>query len=1826
MSDDKKINVQVGLVNSAEFTRQAEQMGKSVHQAIGEVVKGEDGLSNFERAATRAMKAAFNETQKLHGALGKTADEVKRLEKMMLDFGRHNQTLRALASGGPTAAINSAARRGMTAQARLDPIYQLDETEKVLLDIQKRRVAHFQRLLKQEEAARARGDMSGVRFQGVRDAGGNLIVNPASDGVKRRNAAAYNEIFGLGINTKVGKNGKTSPEYQNLIDYVEQERLAYTRTALAAERKFNDQRRKDNAEAATARLTDLRREREARIKEERRFFADSRKQFTGVDDAERNRRANLLIDQAVRRQATDGASTGTQRRVREALEADLNTVNARTASKQQFARDTQSRQTPGERGVAATLDRVTTGGGAGLFAVQGQIMGNYLAMGAILSTFSFLAKFTTELEQALAQVQAISASTDTEMKSLSGTIMTVAGNSRIAAKEVADAAALMAQAGLSARDISSALGPITQLAVGTGTSLAETVDIVTSVMSVFQLQTGEAANVADTLTATMNKSKLGIQQFALGVQYAGNTAAEMGISYNELGAALAGMADNGVRAGSTLGTGMRQLLVDLQSPTKAASKVFDELGLTMDKLDVNSQGLFGVLRNLRDAGFDSADAYEALEVRAAAAYIALTNDLPSVEKLNLEILNTSAASKAAADQMDTLASRGIQFQNVFGTLVYELSGPLRDFLKVALVGLTEFGKVLIWLAPVMKLAFGAAIAAGITFMSVKLYELIKGLRNLPALYQTWKADLAATTALATGNAAAVTAVGTATANTNRIMGMVKWASIIGAAVSMIPLAVEGFMALGKAMGFIKPSADEVQGALNETRNQLASTQQRMDSVSDAIDKLNERSTDLEISQEDINALTAEMTARFSEFGLTIDGNVTKIEQLTGALTELNQKMLELKERQLLQQKQEIFDVVDTAGRTIAGQQINRSGQGNNAARRFYAERGLTGLSPTQNAQLLAATKIATGVLPEGMQGGLYGSRENQLAFSDELLRNDTNLARIANQLTDDIGASAKDPSRQSQLRESLAQIKKLQSDLLPMIEQASLIVTESGKLGITEADLKMNKILTSREYQVTLANARALNADMGRFVNGVVSKGDPLVDEVEALQGGVNTFRGRVNYANNSGDHIVRMIAKAMSISEEEARAKYNATPAAREALAATKLLESNFQSPDYVKKMLAGNTNDADAAKQTIDSLLRISKGKRRDSFSSVQPQLEEAITAYIDSEMQKFDWSLDRADRDANGQLSTQAQARRAARNTELLTEADGFREAFADAYDRRPDGSKSFGGVIETNTRKAARIDAEMKKLMGTVDGQSSPEEIQAVIDLLMVMNSEWEKYTSLAQKAKYDKAKWEDPSVDTAGMLEDHADEIAAHTEQTIEKEQELLRDTRAKLAQKGFEAQKDLLASKLSGYLGQLRIYDDAGFDAAIAEVDKQVAAMVTEAVKAFEIDPNNSERLAQLEPEKKKLIDSIMATVPALYQSVVDGYNKGLVAQAQRTATTARQGADRTEKRISMFGLPTTGLYMNRRASDQAQLSAMGTEVDVAQSVANDFTAQRIAAQDKLRNATADTMAAAEAGLLRQVDLEQQSLDILQQKKDAYEDAKISFMNMGDEIWNVNKLFNIFADGAIMSFADGLSTALESSIADLRDVGQAFENLADDILKTLQKMAAKILAEQILTTLLQMFTSFMMSSPWQQPGYVDPGSMGGAAYPTTGGDVYSTGGSFNTGGIVRAAIGRANPNRDSVLTLVQPGEGILRKSAMDMIGTEAFNEVNARGNRRLSQASAAGAAAFAKKEPDMVNIYLVPKDAVPPTSKKEIVLAVSDDIAKNGQIKQLIQQVAIGGR
>lgn len=333
-----------------------------------------------------------------------------------------------------------------------------------------------------------------------------------------------------------------------------------------------------------------------------------------------------------------------------------------------------------------------------------------------------------DLEDSLAKTQAIAGVTDGTMDKLGVSILKLGSNSRYATRELAETATTLAQAGYSAGEIENLLGAVSRLGTATGTDLRTSVDVLTSALSLWNKQSTDAEEIVNSLTVAVNKTKAEINSIANGMQYAGATAAQMGVSFDETVAAMASVTNAGIKARGSIGTGFRALITELTKPTARLEAELKKVGLSFDDVSISSKGFIEVIKTMDKAGFDTERSLKGLERRAATFYNALRSQLDTYERVVESMGEIDTARAAEEVRLDTLTGQLNKFKNIWTEIFTILGEPFVAVFKTVMKILNELSGVLAKILEKTKSLF--------SFMQSNATRLEQSIGELDAYKQT----------------------------------------------------------------------------------------------------------------------------------------------------------------------------------------------------------------------------------------------------------------------------------------------------------------------------------------------------------------------------------------------------------------------------------------------------------------------------------------------------------------------------------------------------------------------------------------------------------------------------------------------------------------------------------------------------------------------------------------------------------------------------------------------------------------------------------------------------------------------------------------------------------------------------------------------------------------------------------------------------------------------------------------------------------------------------------------------------------------------------------
>jgi TP901 family phage tail tape measure protein len=302
----------------------------------------------------------------------------------------------------------------------------------------------------------------------------------------------------------------------------------------------------------------------------------------------------------------------------------------------------------------------------------------------------------------------------------------------------------LAKAGLDAEGVMKSISPILAVAAADNMELSRAVEVAVSTMAQFGMTTDDFGTIADKLQATANASTTSVDLIGEALSYVGPKAQEAGQSFDDVAAALATLADSGLR-GSLGGTGLARVIESIANEEEKLAG----LGVSTRDAAGGMRPFMDVLEDLgnKTANMSNVDRIrlftDIFEIRGANAAMSLANMRDKFNDVLGTIQNSggTALNKATAVMGSfggAVAQLGAQF-GVFKIQVIESMGPVatqavQGFTKLlAVVGgfISRNGTLVAIVAGSAAALFGIGVAA--LSAGIALQGLATGLRVIQAV-------------------------------------------------------------------------------------------------------------------------------------------------------------------------------------------------------------------------------------------------------------------------------------------------------------------------------------------------------------------------------------------------------------------------------------------------------------------------------------------------------------------------------------------------------------------------------------------------------------------------------------------------------------------------------------------------------------------------------------------------------------------------------------------------------------------------------------------------------------------------------------------------------------------------------------------------------------------------------------------------------------------------------------------------------------------------------------------------------------------------------------
>jgi TP901 family phage tail tape measure protein len=304
-------------------------------------------------------------------------------------------------------------------------------------------------------------------------------------------------------------------------------------------------------------------------------------------------------------------------------------------------------------------------------------------------------KAAASFEYEMSRIKANADGTAQELQQLEAVVLQLGKDTAFSAGEAAQAANELVKAGMSVGDTMAALPGMLALAAAGELGVAQAAEITANQLSVFGLKASDAVRVADTLALAANRSTTNVDDLGMSLSMSASIAAQAGLSIEETSAALALLANNGLK-GSDAGTSLKTMLMMLMAPTDEAKAAMEDLGIEIYDSTGKMKSMDEIIADMDEAleGLSEEQANQAKRTIAGQDAIRALNILlkegdDAYRDMTASLSESGAAQEVAATKMDNLRGSWEELKGSLETAGITMGktalGPLRGIID----GLTE---------------------------------------------------------------------------------------------------------------------------------------------------------------------------------------------------------------------------------------------------------------------------------------------------------------------------------------------------------------------------------------------------------------------------------------------------------------------------------------------------------------------------------------------------------------------------------------------------------------------------------------------------------------------------------------------------------------------------------------------------------------------------------------------------------------------------------------------------------------------------------------------------------------------------------------------------------------------------------------------------------------------------------------------------------------------------------------------------------------------------------------------------------------------------------
>lgn len=335
-------------------------------------------------------------------------------------------------------------------------------------------------------------------------------------------------------------------------------------------------------------------------------------------------------------------------------------------------------------GVANTL-----GNGVKKAAKWGAAIG-----AATLAAGTAAVNAAADYETSFAKVSTLLSGTQSDIEQYKKDIISASNETGLSAEEMSESVYSAISAGVNQADAINFTTDALKLAKGGFTKTATAVDVLSTALNAYGMESDQASRVSDVLITTQNLGKTTVDELASSMGKVIPLASAYGVNIENLGASYATLTAGGI-ATSEATTYMKSMMSELAKESSKVSTVLkDKTGKSFSELMNSGYSMGDVLQTLSDSVDGNSTAFANLwsSTEAGTGALAIVNaGADSFNETLGQMQNAAGATESAYDKMsNTLESRLTKLKTNATNMLTSMGESILPFVEKMVDGIIDY--------------------------------------------------------------------------------------------------------------------------------------------------------------------------------------------------------------------------------------------------------------------------------------------------------------------------------------------------------------------------------------------------------------------------------------------------------------------------------------------------------------------------------------------------------------------------------------------------------------------------------------------------------------------------------------------------------------------------------------------------------------------------------------------------------------------------------------------------------------------------------------------------------------------------------------------------------------------------------------------------------------------------------------------------------------------------------------------------------------------------------------------------------------------------------